>query len=73
MNLSEEISDTERFYTGREITYTIDLAADLEGKEKAGEVMSITEARNIALILEKQAQEHVVPSACHDLGMFSLI
>lgn len=62
MNLKGRNFLTLKDFTPEEITYMIDLAADLKAKKKAGELHEYYRGKNIALIFEKQAQEHAVPS-----------
>lgn len=61
MNLKGRNFLTLKDFTPEEITYMIDLAAP-ESKEKAGELHEYYRGKNIALIFEKQVQEHAVPS-----------
>ena len=57
--------------TPEEMTYLIDLAADLKAKKKAGEPVDMFRGKNIALIFEKTSTR--TRCACevarHDLGM----
>lgn len=42
--------------TPEEMTYLIDLAADLKAKKKAGEPVDMFRGKNIALILKRRAR-----------------
>ena len=44
---------TLKDYTPEEITYLLDLSADLKAKKKAGEMTHYLTGKNIALIFEK--------------------
>ena len=46
---------TLKDFTPEEITYMIDLAADLKAKKKAGELHQYYKGKNIALIFEKKS------------------
>lgn len=48
-------------YTPEEITYLIDLSAELKEKKKKGIFHDELKGKNIALILKKQVPERVVP------------
>ena len=58
-------------YTPEEISYLIDLAADLKAKKKAGIPHRVCEGKNIALIFEKTSTRTrcSFEVAAHDLGM----
>ncbi len=58
-------------YTPEEISYLIDLAADLKAKKKAGIQHRMHEGKNIALIFEKTSTRTrcSFEVAAHDLGM----
>ena len=58
-------------FTPEEITYLIDLAADLKAKKKAGEPVDMFRGKNIALIFEKTSTRTrcAFEVAGHDLGM----
>ncbi|MBQ7337639.1 MAG: ornithine carbamoyltransferase [Clostridia bacterium] len=58
-------------YTPEEITYLLDLAADLKAKKKAGIPHRMHEGKNIALIFEKTSTRTrcAFEVAAHDLGM----
>ena len=53
MNLKGRNFLTLKDFTPEEITYMIDLAADLKAKKKAGELHEYYRGKNIALIFEK--------------------
>ena len=57
--------------TPEEMTYLIDLAADLKAKKKAGEPVDMFRGKNIALIFEKTSTRTrcAFEVAGHDLGM----
>ncbi len=58
-------------FTSEEITYLIDLAAELKAKKKAGIPHKMCEGKNIALIFEKTSTRTrcAFEVAAHDLGM----
>ena len=58
-------------FTPEEITYLIDLAAELKAKKKAGEPVDTFRGKNIALIFEKTSTRTrcAFEVAGHDLGM----
>ena len=58
-------------YTPEEITYLIDLAAELKAKKKAGVLHRMCEGKNIALIFEKTSTRTrcSFEVAAYDLGM----
>ncbi|MDD3205645.1 MAG: ornithine carbamoyltransferase [Lachnospiraceae bacterium] len=58
-------------YTPEEITYLIDLAADLKDKKKKGILVDQLRGKNIALIFEKTSTRTrcAFEVAAHDLGM----
>ena len=58
-------------YTPEEITYLLDLSADLKAKKKAGEMTHYLTGKNIALIFEKTSTRTrcSFEVAAHDLGM----
>lgn len=58
-------------YTPEEITYLIDLAAELKEKKKQGELHNTLAGKNIALIFEKTSTRTrcSFEVAAHDLGM----
>ena len=58
-------------YTPEEITYLVDLAADLKAKKKAGIAHDRLKGKNIALIFEKTSTRTrcSFEVAAHDLGM----
>lgn len=62
---------TLKDYTPEEITYLLDLAADLKAKKKAGELTHYLAGKNIALIFEKTSTRTrcSFEIAAHDLGM----
>lgn len=51
---------TLKDFTPEEITYMLDLAADLKDKKKKGIPVDKYRGMNVALILKRQVQEHVV-------------
>ena len=53
MNLKGRNFLTLKDFTPEEITYMIDLAAELKAKKKAGELHEYYKGKNIALIFEK--------------------
>lgn len=58
-------------YTPEEITYLIDLAADLKAKKHAGQAHRYCEGKNVALIFEKTSTRTrcSFEVGAHDLGM----
>ena len=73
MNLKGRNFLTLKDFTPDEITYLIDLAADLKAKKKAGELHEYYKGKNIALIFEKTSTRTrcAFEVAAHDLGMGS--
>ena len=73
MNLKGRNFLTLKDFTPEEITYMIDLAADLKAKKKAGELHEYYKGKNIALIFEKTSTRTrcSFEVAAHDLGMGS--
>ncbi len=73
MNLKGRNFLTLKDFTPEEITYMIDLAADLKAKKKAGELHEYYKGKNIALIFEKTSTRTrcAFEVAAHDLGMGS--
>ena len=53
MNLKGRNFLTLKDFTPEEITYLIDLSAELKAKKKAGELHEYYKGKNIALIFEK--------------------
>lgn len=64
---------TLKDFTGEEIRYLLDLAADLKAKKRAGELHEYFRGKNIALIFEKTSTRTrcSFEVAAHDLGMGS--
>ena len=64
---------TLKDFTPEEITYLIDLSAELKAKKKAGELHEYYRGKNIALIFEKTSTRTrcSFEVAAHDLGMGS--
>lgn len=62
---------TLRDYTPEEITYLLDLAADLKDKKKKGIPVDVHRGKNVALIFEKTSTRTrcSFEVAAHDLGM----
>ena len=62
---------TLRDYTPEEITYLLDLAADLKNKKKKGIPVDVHRGKNVALIFEKTSTRTrcSFEVAAHDLGM----
>ena len=58
-------------YTPEEITYLLDLAADLKDKKKEGILVDTFRGKNIALIFEKTSTRTrcSFEVAAHDLGI----
>ena len=73
MNLKGRNFLTLKDFAPEEITYMIDLAADLKAKKKAGELHEYYRGKNIALIFEKTSTRTrcSFEVAAHDLGMGS--
>ena len=73
MNLKGRNFLTLKDFTPEEITYLIDLAAELKAKKKAGELTEYYKGKNIALIFEKTSTRTrcAFEVAAHDLGMGS--
>ena len=73
MNLKGRNFLTLKDFTPEEITYLIDLAAELKAKKKAGELHEYYRGKNIALIFEKTSTRTrcSFEVAAHDLGMGS--
>ena len=73
MNLKGRNFLTLKDFTPEEITYMIDLAAELKAKKKAGELHEYYRGKNIALIFEKTSTRTrcSFEVAAHDLGMGS--
>lgn len=71
MNLKGRNFLTLKDYTPEEITYLLDLSADLKAKKKAGELTHYLTGKNIALIFEKTSTRTrcSFEVAAHDLGM----
>ena len=64
---------TLKDYTPEEITYLLDLAADLKDKKKKGVLVDSLRGKNVALIFEKTSTRTrcAFEVAAHDLGMGS--
>ena len=62
---------TLKDYTPEEITYLLDLAADLKDKKKKGVLVDSLRGKNVALIFEKTSTRTrcAFEVAAHDLGM----
>ena len=73
MNLKGRNFLTLKDFTPEEITYLIDLSAELKAKKKAGELLEYYRGKNIALIFEKTSTRTrcSFEVAAHDLGMGS--
>ena len=58
-------------YTPEEITYLLDLAADLKDKKKKGIAVNCFQGKNVALIFEKTSTRTrcAFEVAAHDLGL----
>ncbi len=71
MNLKGRNFLTLKDYTQEEITYLLDLAADLKDKKKKGVPVDTLRGRNVALIFEKTSTRTrcAFEVAAHDLGM----
>ena len=61
-------------FTPEEITYLIDLAAELKAKKKAGVPHRLCEGKSVALIFEKTSTRTrcSFEVAAHDLGMHAV-
>lgn len=73
MNLKGRNFLTLKDYTPEEITYLLDLAADLKAKKKQGIPVDTLRGKNVALIFEKTSTRTrcSFEVAAHDLGMGS--
>lgn len=73
MNLKGRNFLTLKDYTPDEITYLLDLAADLKDKKKKGIPVDTLRGKNVALIFEKTSTRTrcAFEVAAHDLGMGS--
>lgn len=73
MNLKGRHFLTLKDYTTEEITYLLDLAAELKEKKKKGMPMDSLRGKNVALIFEKASTRTrcAFEVAAHDLGMGS--
>ena len=73
MNLKGRDFLTLLDYTPEEITYLVDLAAELKAKKKAGVLHDVLRGKNVALIFEKTSTRTrcSFEVAAHDLGMGS--
>ena len=71
MNLKGRNFLTLKDYTPEEITYLLDLAADLKDKKKKGITVDYLKGNNVALIFEKTSTRTrcAFEVAAHDLGM----
>ncbi len=71
MNLKGRNFLTLKDYTPEEITYLLDLAADLKDKKKKGIPVDYLKGKNVALIFEKTSTRTrcAFEVAAHDLGM----
>ena len=71
MNLKGRNFLTLKDYTPEEITYLLDLAADLKDKKKKGIPVDTLRGKNVALIFEKTSTRTrcSFEVAAHDLGM----
>lgn len=71
MNLKGRNFLTLKDYTREEITYLLDLAADLKEKKKKGVLVDCLRGKNVALIFEKTSTRTrcAFEVAAHDLGM----
>ena len=71
MNLKGRNFLTLKDYTPEEITYLLDLAADLKDKKKKGIPVDTLRGKNVALIFEKTSTRTrcAFEVAAHDLGM----
>ena len=73
MNLKGRSFLTLKDFTQEEITYLLDLAADLKEKKKKGVPVDYYKGKNIALIFEKDSTRTrcAFEVAAHDMGMGS--
>lgn len=73
MNLKGRNFLTLKDFTPEEITYLLDLAADLKEKKKNGEPVDFYKGKNVALIFEKTSTRTrcAFEVAAHNLGMGS--
>ena len=73
MNLKGKNFLTLKDYTEEEITYLLDLAAELKEKKKKGILVDTLKGKNVALIFEKTSTRTrcAFEVAAHDLGMGS--
>jgi len=71
MNLKGRDFLTLRDYTKDEITYLLDLSAELKQKKKEGVLVDVLKGKNVALIFEKASTRTrcAFEVAAHDLGM----
>lgn len=71
MNLKGRNFLTLKDYTEEEITYLLDLAAELKEKKKKGILVDTLKGKNEALIFEKTSTRTrcAFEVAAHDLGM----
>ena len=71
MNLKGRNFLTLKDFTPEEITYLLDLAADLKEKKKKGEQVDHWRGKNVALIFEKDSTRTrcAFEVAAHDMGM----
>lgn len=71
MNLKGRHFLTLKDFTPEEITYLLDLSAELKEKKKKGEPVDIYKGKNVALIFEKTSTRTrcAFEVAAHDLGM----
>lgn len=71
MNLKGRHFLTLKDYTPEEISYLLDLAADLKAKKKQGVLVDTLRGKNVALIFEKTSTRTrcSFEVAAHDLGM----
>ena len=71
MNLAGKHFLTLKDFTPEEITYFVDLAADLKEKKKQGIPVDVLHGKNVALIFEKTSTRTrcAFEVAAHDLGM----
>ena len=74
MNLKGRNFLTLKDYTEEEITYLLDLAAELKEKKKKGILVDTLKGKNVALIFEKTSTRTrcAFEVAAHDLGMGSI-
>ena len=71
MNLTGKHFLTLKDFTPEEITYLVDLAADLKAKKKKGIPVDVLRGKNVALIFEKTSTRTrcSFEVAAHDMGM----